>query len=255
MRYDEATVGVITLSKLGLDQFDDDDLRLLTILADQAATAIESARLLARSQDLAGELRRLLDMSAELSREPGPAPGRGPDGVPPRRGPWASRSARSATGTARWAGSIRSATTRRSEPGSWSRTSTSPATRRHCASWSRRQTVIIDAEDPAADPAEVELLVEAGNRMVAMLPLVAKGQAIGLVELFSQVGVPLGRRPAGARPDDGQRGGDGARERPPLRGRPQARRPRPADRLLQPPVPARAPRRGGHPRPARPAAA
>ena len=67
MRYDEATVGVITLSKLGLHQFDDDDLRLLTILADQAATAIESARLLARTQDLAGELRRLLDMSAELS--------------------------------------------------------------------------------------------------------------------------------------------------------------------------------------------
>ena len=67
MRYDQAIVGVITLSKLGFDQFDQDDLRLLTILADQAATAVESARLLARTQDLAGELRRLLDMSAELS--------------------------------------------------------------------------------------------------------------------------------------------------------------------------------------------
>ncbi len=32
-------IGVITLSKLGLRQFDDEDLRLLTILADQAATA------------------------------------------------------------------------------------------------------------------------------------------------------------------------------------------------------------------------
>ena len=41
MRYDGVTVGVITLSKLGLDGFDDDDLRLLTILADQAATAVE----------------------------------------------------------------------------------------------------------------------------------------------------------------------------------------------------------------------
>ena len=67
MRYDQQIVGVITLSKLGLGQFDADDLRLLTILADQAATAVESARLLARTQDLAGELRRLLDMSAELS--------------------------------------------------------------------------------------------------------------------------------------------------------------------------------------------
>ena len=63
-----------------------DDLRLLTILADQAATAVESARLLTRTQDLAGELRRLLDMSAELSEQPRPAPGRRPDGRPPRPG-------------------------------------------------------------------------------------------------------------------------------------------------------------------------
>ena len=67
MRYDGVTIGVITLSKLGLDGFGSDDLRLLTILADRAATAVGSARLLTRTQDLAGELRRLLDMSAELS--------------------------------------------------------------------------------------------------------------------------------------------------------------------------------------------
>ena len=36
-----STIGVITLSKLGLDGFGPDDQRLLTILADQAATAIE----------------------------------------------------------------------------------------------------------------------------------------------------------------------------------------------------------------------
>jgi len=45
MAYDGVVVGVITLSKLGLRQFDDDDQRLLLILADQAATALESARL------------------------------------------------------------------------------------------------------------------------------------------------------------------------------------------------------------------
>ena len=67
MRYDGVTIGVVTLSKLGLDGFDDDDLRVLTILADQAATAVETARLLSRSQALARELRRLLDMSGELS--------------------------------------------------------------------------------------------------------------------------------------------------------------------------------------------
>src|SRR4029078_8037083 len=67
MRYDDSVVGVITLSKLGLDQFDDHDLRLLSILADQAATALESARNLARSEALARELRTLLDVSGELA--------------------------------------------------------------------------------------------------------------------------------------------------------------------------------------------
>jgi len=67
MRYDDAVVGVITLSKLGLDQFDGHDLRLLSILADQAATALESARNLARSHSLAGELRLLLEVSSELA--------------------------------------------------------------------------------------------------------------------------------------------------------------------------------------------
>src|SRR5204862_3921909 len=67
MLYDDVVVGVITLSKLGLDQFGEHDLRLLSILADQAATALESARNLARSRALAGELRHLLDVSSELA--------------------------------------------------------------------------------------------------------------------------------------------------------------------------------------------
>jgi diguanylate cyclase (GGDEF)-like protein len=50
----------------------------------------------------------------------------------------------------------------------------------------RGVTVIIDADDPAADPAEVALLRRDGIRMLVMLPLVAKGQAIGLVELLSR---------------------------------------------------------------------
>ena len=49
-------------------------------------------------------------------------------------------------------------------------------------------TVIIDADDPAADPAEVELLLRDGYRSLVMLPLVAKGQSIGLVELISRSG-------------------------------------------------------------------
>ena len=185
MRYDEATVGVITLSKLGLDQFDEDDLRLLTILADQAATAVESARLLARSQDLAMELRRLLDMSAELS-----------ESLDPRQVAdlMADHLAR-AMGVDECAisywdkplgrldslGYFPAALLGEMEP--YFETAGYPETLRVLEG---QETVIIDAEDPAADHDEVILLVQAGNRMVAMLPLVAKGHAIGLVELFSK---------------------------------------------------------------------
>ena len=46
MHYDDRVIGVIALSKLGLRQFDIGHLRLLSILADHAATAVESARAL-----------------------------------------------------------------------------------------------------------------------------------------------------------------------------------------------------------------
>jgi diguanylate cyclase (GGDEF)-like protein len=44
---------------------------------------------------------------------------------------------------------------------------------------------VVDTEDPDADPAEVELLRAGGMRGLVMLPLIAKGEAIGLVELTS----------------------------------------------------------------------
>jgi len=185
MRYDEATVGVITLSKLGLDQFDDDDLRLLTILADQAATAVESARLLTRSQDLAGELRRLLDMSAELS-----------ESLDPRQvADLMANHLAKAMGVEECAISYWDRPLARldslgyypafrmDEMAPYFDMDGYPETLRVLES---QVTVIIDAEDPTAPPEETVLLVDAGNRMVAMLPLVAKGQAIGLVELFSK---------------------------------------------------------------------
>ena len=185
MRYDQAIVGVITLSKLGLDQFDRDDLRLLTILADQAATAVESARLLARTQDLAGELRRLLDMSAELS-----------ESLDPRQvANLMARHLALAMGVdecaiSYWdrpAGRVESlgyypaAKTAEMEP--FYDVSRYPETLRVLE---RQDTVIIEAEDPSADEAEVVLLKREGNNVLAMLPLVAKGQSIGLVELFSR---------------------------------------------------------------------
>ena len=68
MRLDGDPVGVVTLSKLGLRQFDDEDLHLLQALADQAATALAGARLLAQTRELAQELRQLLDLSTALTQ-------------------------------------------------------------------------------------------------------------------------------------------------------------------------------------------
>jgi diguanylate cyclase (GGDEF)-like protein len=188
MRYDGATVGVITLSKLGLDGFDSDDLRLLTILADHAATALETARLLTRSQELARELRRLLDMSGELSESLDPF-----QVANLMAGHLARAMAVDECAISYWdrpSGRLESLgyypPIRLEELEPYFEVAGYPETLRVLE---RGQTVIIDADDRHADPAEVQLLKRDGNRVLVMLPLVAKGQAIGLVELFSRTEV------------------------------------------------------------------
>jgi diguanylate cyclase (GGDEF)-like protein len=184
MRYDAKVIGVITLSKLGLNQFDEEDQRLLLILADQAATALESARLLARSQGLAAELRRLLDMSGQLSAS---LESRQVANI-------IARHLASALGVDECAISY------------WDRPNGRLATLGYFPELpgheltpfydisgfpqSRRvledqTTEIVYVDDPAADPAETALLTREGYRSLVMLPLVAKGQSIGLVELIS----------------------------------------------------------------------
>jgi diguanylate cyclase (GGDEF)-like protein len=189
MAYDGVVIGVITLSKLGLHQFDDDDLRLLLILADLAATAVESARLLDRSRGLAGELRRLLDMSSELS------------------GSLDSRQVANLT-----AGHLVSAmgvdecvisywdrpndrlltlgiAPLRNDVQPTYELADYPNTR---LVLEQRASVTVDRDDPNADPAEATLLRHDGNRSLVMLPLVVKGQAIGLVEMNSRTVSGLG---------------------------------------------------------------
>ena len=43
--YGSAVIGVIVISKLGVGQFDEDDVRLLEVLAGNASVALENARL------------------------------------------------------------------------------------------------------------------------------------------------------------------------------------------------------------------
>ncbi len=57
-----------------------------------------------------------------------------------------------------------------------------PATRRVLTS---REPTVVDVADPAADPSEVAYLRSIGNQTALLLPLVANGETIGLVELTS----------------------------------------------------------------------
>src|SRR5207253_6546147 len=68
--------GVIVISKLGLNQFDDDDVRLLEVLAGQASVALENARLYEQQRleaELAKEAAEIANALLEASRELGEA--------------------------------------------------------------------------------------------------------------------------------------------------------------------------------------
>ena len=60
-------VGVIVVSKLGLDQFDSDDLRLLEVLAGHVSVALVNARLYEAQRREAESAKALLELTRELS--------------------------------------------------------------------------------------------------------------------------------------------------------------------------------------------
>ena len=63
LRSESRVIGVVVLSRLGIARFSDDELRLLGVLADQAAVAIENARLLSERDRHVAELQALLDIA------------------------------------------------------------------------------------------------------------------------------------------------------------------------------------------------
>ena len=67
LRYGANVVGVIVISKLGLDQFDADDLRLLEVLASHASVALVNAQLYEAQRRDAEGAKALLELSRELS--------------------------------------------------------------------------------------------------------------------------------------------------------------------------------------------
>jgi diguanylate cyclase (GGDEF)-like protein len=70
MRFERRTVGVIVLSKLGKNQFTTLSVRLLELLAAQAAVAFENARLLEAERRSAAISQALLDIATRAAAEP-----------------------------------------------------------------------------------------------------------------------------------------------------------------------------------------
>ncbi|HKC77910.1 MAG TPA: diguanylate cyclase, partial [Gaiellaceae bacterium] len=67
LRYGSRVVGVVVVSKLGLNQFDEDDVRLLEVLAGHAAVAVENASLYESARREADSATSLLEFGRELA--------------------------------------------------------------------------------------------------------------------------------------------------------------------------------------------
>jgi diguanylate cyclase (GGDEF)-like protein len=71
--YGARVIGVVAISKLGVDQFDEDDVRLLEVLAGQASVALENARLYEAQRREADHLKALLEFTGAISEAATPA--------------------------------------------------------------------------------------------------------------------------------------------------------------------------------------
>jgi signal transduction histidine kinase/GAF domain-containing protein len=67
LKVGERVTGVVVLSNLGLNQFDDEDIRVLEVLSSHAAVAFENARLLQQERQAAATASALLGLSQSLT--------------------------------------------------------------------------------------------------------------------------------------------------------------------------------------------
>ncbi len=182
MLYEQRVTGVIVLSKLGIDQFGPDDVRLLRILGDQAAVAIANARLLASRDRVVEELRAMLEISQSGNEA---RDERSLASVLARRisvgaGVQACAIVRWIEGTTqlesvgRYGSDLPAAAYDLRER---------PAMRRVLR---ERATVIVQASDPLQEPDEQERMRGRGDRTLLMVPMIAGGEVFGLVELATR---------------------------------------------------------------------
>jgi diguanylate cyclase (GGDEF)-like protein len=71
LTFGSRAIGVIVISKLGLDQFDADDLRVLEVLAGHASVAFENARLYEAQRREAESAKALLEFAREIAAAEG----------------------------------------------------------------------------------------------------------------------------------------------------------------------------------------
>ena len=71
LRFGARVIGVIVISKLGLNQFDADDLRVLEVLAGHASVALENARLYEAQRGEAESAKALLAFGREVAEAKG----------------------------------------------------------------------------------------------------------------------------------------------------------------------------------------
>jgi HD-GYP domain-containing protein (c-di-GMP phosphodiesterase class II)/putative methionine-R-sulfoxide reductase with GAF domain len=71
LKFGSRVIGVIVISKLGLDQFDADDLRVLEVLAGHASVALENARLYEAQRREAESAKALLAFARDLAAAEG----------------------------------------------------------------------------------------------------------------------------------------------------------------------------------------
>lgn len=67
LAYGSRTIGVIYISSLGVDQFDEDDVRLMEVLAGHASVALENARLYEAQRREAENAKSLLELADKIS--------------------------------------------------------------------------------------------------------------------------------------------------------------------------------------------
>jgi len=178
-------LGVFNIAFLTPHTFSQEERRVLGLMADQAAIAIENARLFTESEQRAAELSTMLEVARAVSSTldldqsltliaEEMAKAIGVDGCALSQ--W-DREADAVVVLTEWRHRL---TETANEPGTSYALDDYPATR---AVLEKRQPITILATDPDAEPTEVALMQRAGVASLLMLPLVIGERVIGLVEL------------------------------------------------------------------------